>query len=92
MSRALQRTAADLVRAVGNVAALPAVDAAVRRRAEQVAAELARAGTETHVLKRGDGDYLVTASGLGLFAREFGSVGVPATPFVGAAVSGAAKS
>jgi len=92
MSGTLQLTAADLIRALGKVTALPSVDAAVKRRAEQVALELARAGTETNVLKRGDGDYVVTVSGPGAFAREFGSLAAPAEPFVGAAVARVGKS
>jgi len=91
MNRALQLTGADLVRAVGSAAALPAVDAAVRGRAEKAAADLARAGTATRVLKRGDGDYLVTVSGSGVFAREFGAVDKPAEPFVAAALARAVK-
>jgi hypothetical protein len=91
MSRSVSSTGGDLVRALGNAAALPAVDGAVERRAEAVAAELARAGTETTVLKRGPGSYAVTVSGAGVFAREFGAVGAPAEPFVAAALEQAGK-
>jgi hypothetical protein len=91
MSRALQLTGADLVRAIGNAAALPAVDAAVARRAAAVAAELAAAGTGTEVLKHGDSDYVVTVTGADVFAREFGAVGTPGAPFVAAALQRAGK-
>jgi hypothetical protein len=91
MSRMSRLTGGDLVRTIGNIAALPAVDDALKRSAEAVAAELARAGTETEILKRGDGDYLVVASGQGLFAREFGTVSAPAAPFVGAAIASAVR-
>jgi hypothetical protein len=91
MSAALMLTGADLVRALGAVKALPAVDAAIARRADEVAGALAWAGTETRVLKRGDGDYLVTVSGAGVFAREFGSVAEPAAPFIAAALAEAGK-
>lgn len=91
MSGRQSTTGADFVRAVGNAAAFPAVDAAIKRRAEQVAAELARDGTTTRILKRGPGDYVVAASGQGVFAREFGSVDTPAAPFVGTAIARAGK-
>ena len=66
------------MRALG-AAAAPAVDRAVRRRAEDVAAAArAEAGDGVVTRVRGrDGGYLVSIEGQGLFAREFGSVDRP---------------
>ena len=86
----LDLTGADLIRALGDIARRPAVDAAVRDRAEQLAADVARAtgGPVTaRVLRRGDGNYVVDVSGPGLFAREFGSLAAPPDPVVGPAVA-----
>jgi hypothetical protein len=73
MSDALRITGADLVRALGGV--IPAVDEAVRARAEARAAELAADGMTTRVLRRGEGSYVVEVTGEGLFEREFGQIG-----------------
>jgi hypothetical protein len=66
-------TGADLIRALGG--SLPAVDDAVRAKAEARAAELARGGIATRVLRRGEGAYTVEVTGEGLFEQEFGQVG-----------------
>jgi hypothetical protein len=80
-------TRGDLIRALGAmVAARPSVDAAVRSRAEAIAARINAAGVEAHVVRRGRADYVVEARGTGLFAREFGSIDAPAEPVVGPAV------
>jgi hypothetical protein len=61
---ALDLTRAGLIRALGGaLAARPAVDAAVRARAEAIAARLGEAGAEARVVRRGDGDYAVEAGG-----------------------------
>jgi hypothetical protein len=73
MSDALRITGADLVRALGGVT--PAVDEAVRARAEARAAELASDGITTRVLKRGKGSYAVEVTGEGLFEQQFGRFG-----------------
>jgi hypothetical protein len=54
---------------------MPAVDEAVRGRAEARAAEIARDGVTTRVLRRGEGRYSVEISGEAVFAREFGQMG-----------------
>jgi hypothetical protein len=71
---AMKVTGADLIRALGG--ALPAVDDAVRARAEARAAELARDGVATRVLRRGQGAYAVEVIGEALFEQEFGQLGV----------------
>jgi hypothetical protein len=70
---AMKVTGADLIRALGG--ALPAVDDAVRTRAEARAAELARDGVTTRVLRRGPGGYTIEVTGEGLFEQEFGQLG-----------------
>lgn len=81
--RTLELTGRDLVRALTTaIVARPAVDAAVRSRAERTAARAAEAGVEARVVRRGHADYTVEASGPGLFAREFGSLDAPAEPLV----------
>jgi hypothetical protein len=85
---AIDLTGGDLLRALANVAARPAVDAAVRQRADAVAEEIeARANgagigpaTVVRVLREGPGDYAVTVSAPGVFARAFGSADKPAEP------------
>ena len=80
-------TGADLVRALGGLTRRPAVAAALRARAETLAAAIEDAGGVTaSVAERGAGDFVVTASGPSLFAREFGSLDRPAEPVVAAAV------
>ena len=84
---ALDLTGNGLIRALGAaIAARPSVDAAVRAKAESIAARIAEAGVEARVVRRGHGDYAVEATRSGLFAREFGSLDAPAEPVVGAAV------
>jgi hypothetical protein len=82
-------TAEDLVRALRGLTRRPAVGAALRERAEALAAAIAEAGGEgvsATVAERGPGEMIVTASGPGLFAREFGSLAAPAEPVVAPAV------
>ena len=87
MTPALSLTGADLVRALSDIAALPAVDKAVRERADAVARALATDRVTTRVLRRGPGDYVVSVSGEGLFAREFGSQTAEAEPAIHAAIA-----
>jgi hypothetical protein len=83
---AMDLTRSGLIRGLeAAIAARPAVDAAVRARAETIAARIAEAGVEARVVRRGHADYAVEASGPELFAREFGSLDAPAEPVVGAA-------
>ena len=82
-------TGADLVRALRGLSRRPAVRVALRERAEAVAAAIAEAGGEgvtATVVERSAGEAIVTASGPGLFAREFGSLDAPAEPVVAPAV------
>lgn len=52
-----------LIRALGGaLAGRPAVDAAVRARAEEIAARMVAAGAEVRVVRHGPGDYAVEAS------------------------------
>jgi hypothetical protein len=87
---ALDLTGADLIRALGDVTKRPAVDGAVRARAEALAGEIERqaggAPTTVRVIRRGPSDYAVTVSAPGLFAREFGSLATPPDPLIGNAV------
>lgn len=85
---ALSLIGADLIRAL---AALPSVDNAVRERAEALARAIAADGLVTRVLRHGAGDYVVTAAGEGLFAREFGSVAAAAEPAIGSAIARMAR-
>jgi hypothetical protein len=84
-------TSGDLVRALGSLTARPAVDAAVRTRAEMLAERIeARAGGEVadvRVVRRGPAAYAVEVSAPNLFGREFGSLDKPADPLIGAAVA-----
>ncbi len=75
-------TGSDLVRALGHAVALPAVDDAVRRRADEIARTVAGDGLVTRVLRRDAGDYVVSVEGPNLFAREYGAVDRPANPMV----------
>lgn len=82
-------TGADLVRALRGLSRQPAVRAAVRERAETLAVaieEIGGEGVAVTVAERSAGDVIVTASGPGLFAREFGSLAAPAEPVVAPAV------
>lgn len=73
MTSALSITGADLIRALRD--ALPAVDDAVRARADARVAKLARDGVATRVLRRGEGAYTVEVAGDSLFERTFGALG-----------------
>ena len=87
MNDALKLTGADLVRALGR--ASPAVDRAARQHAEEVAETVREAaGVVTRVLRRGNGDYVVSIEGEGLFAREFGSVDGPGEAAIADAIAG----
>ncbi len=89
MSDALKLTGADLAQALGAVLASPAVDAAVRRRAEDVAGAVrAETGDAARVTRRGPGDYVVSVEGQGLFAREFGSLDRPGDAAIARAIAG----
>jgi hypothetical protein len=80
---AIDLTRAGLVRALeAAIAATPAVDRAVRSEADALAGRIADAGLAAHVVRRGQGDYAVEASGQGLFAREFGSHDAAAEPVI----------
>ena len=87
MKSSLALTGADLARAIGKVAGLPSVDAALRARADALAAEAAGEGIVTRVLRQGEGDYVVSVEGPGLFAREFGSLDRPAEPVIADAIA-----
>jgi hypothetical protein len=82
-------TSSDLVRALGSLTSRPAVDAALRERAEQLADRIeARAeAADVRVVRRGPADYAVEVSAPNLFAREFGSQDAPADPLIGAAIA-----
>ncbi len=91
MSDALKLTGSDLVRALGAVAASPAVDQAARRQAEEVARTVRDAagdGVVTRVSRRASGDYVVSVAGAGLFAREFGSVDASGDAAITQAIAG----
>ncbi len=91
MSDALKLTGADLVRALSAAVASPAVDRAVRQRAETVARAVAAAagnGVATRLTRRESGDYVVSVAGAGLFAREFGSVDKPGDAVIADAIAG----
>jgi len=89
---AIDITAGDLIRALGAmVAARPSVDAAVRAKAEAIAARVASAGVGARVVRRGHADHAVEATGTGLFAREFGSIDALAEPVVAPAAEGSAR-
>jgi hypothetical protein len=86
MSDTLRLTGGDLMRALGGLS--PAVDRAARGQAEEVARLLrAEAGMATRVTRRGNGDYVVSIEGQGLFAREFGSLDEPADPVIAQAIA-----
>jgi hypothetical protein len=82
-------TRADLVRVLGNIAARPAVDQAVRARADGLAARVTEVdpAATVRVIRQGPGDYLVAVSAPGLFAREFGGLDAPADPLIGPAIA-----
>ncbi len=86
---ALDLTMRDLIRALSRLTARPAIDRAVRERAEAVAKRVeAEAGgsVTAAVARRGEGAYVVAVSGPDLFAREFGSVDRAPDPVIGPAV------
>jgi len=93
MNDALKITGTDLARALARATTSPAVDAAVRARAEDVARDVGNAveGVTTPVMRRDAGDYVVSIAGQGLFAREFGSVAGPPDPVIAAAIAGLRK-
>ena len=87
MNDALKLTGADLLWALGR--ASPAVDQAARRHAEDVALLVhEETGVATRVTRRGDGDYVVSVEGQGLFAREFGSLDAPGDLVITDAIAG----
>jgi hypothetical protein len=90
MTDALKITGNDLARALARAALSPAVDAAVRTRAETVARDAGAGvdGVTTRVLRRDTGDYVVSIEGPGLFARAFGSLDAPADPAIADAIAG----
>ncbi len=91
MNDARRLTADDLARALAGAAMRPAVDRAVRARAEAVARTVgaeAGGGVVTRVLRREAGDYVVSVEGQGLFARAFGSVDKPGDPAIAEALAG----
>jgi hypothetical protein len=81
----LDLTGAALVRVL-TAAAEAAVDTALRRRAEGLAAELADAG-ETEAGRKAPGEYGVTLTAPGLFAREFGGAAGPGEPVLAPALA-----
>ncbi len=80
----LDLTRRDLIRALR-----PAVDGAVRARAEALARRIEDAAPDVTATTEGreDGGTVVTVSGPGLFAREFGSIDQAAEPVIGPAVA-----
>ena len=85
---ALDLTRGDLIRTLRRIGRGPAIDAAVRAKAEGLAARIGEAGNVTaQARRRGEGDYVVTVSGPGLFAREFGGVDRAPRPVIGPAVA-----
>jgi hypothetical protein len=86
---ALDLTTRDLIRALSRLTARPALDGAVRGRAEAVAKRIEATGGNltVDVVRRGEGAYVVAVSGPDLFAREFGSVDHAPEPIVGPAVA-----
>jgi hypothetical protein len=89
----LDLTRADLIRALGRIAERPAVDRAVRARAEALAGAIGEADpvVVARVLSRGPAVHVVAVSGPGLFAREFGALAEPAGPLIGRAIAHAAS-
>ncbi len=90
MNHARMLTAGDLARALGG-AVTPAVDRAVRRRAEDVARaaqEAAGDGIVTRISRQESGDYVVSVAGQGLPAREFGALDAPGDAAIADAVAG----
>ena len=86
--KARDLTRDGLVRALGDLAARPAVDGAVKASAERVADRIAARGVSAAVRRRGAGDQVVTATGPGLFTREFGGVDRASDPVVGPVLDG----
>jgi len=87
MSDAATVTGGDLSRMLGDLAALPGVDAAVKAQADELAASISGEGITTRVLQRGAGTYTVEVSGEGLFEREFGSQSQAAEAPIAAALA-----
>jgi hypothetical protein len=87
MSRALQLTGNDLVRALRNAVA-PSIDRVARARAERIAARNGGDGATTRTLRRAEGRYVVTVTGDSPFAREFGALKAPPRPVIAPAVRG----
>jgi hypothetical protein len=87
---ALDLTRSDLIGTLRRIGRRPAVDGAVKAKAEGLAARIAEAGgVAARASRRGAGDYVVTVSGPGLFAREFGGVDQAPRPVIGPAVQAA---
>ncbi len=85
--RALDLTRGDLIRTLKRIGRRPAIDGAVRAKAEALAARIAETGgVAAQASRRGDGDYVVAVSGPGLFAREFGGVDRAPSPVIGPAI------
>jgi len=77
-------TRGGLIRALRPaVAALPAIDAALRAHGDAIAERAEAAGVDAHVVRRGRGRHAVVLRGPGLFARTFGSVDAPADGAIG---------
>jgi hypothetical protein len=85
---ALDVTQADLLRVLREVASRPAVDRAVRARANEVAAAIEGEGrgASARVVRRGVSDYSVVVSAPNLLAREFGDAGGAPDPVIGPAI------
>ena len=83
-------TGADLIHALRGLTRRPAVAAALRQRADALAAAIEDAGGVTASVGEGAGGPVVTASGPGLFAREFGALDAAPAPVIGPAVAAAA--
>jgi len=83
---ALDLTRGDLIRTLKRIGRRPAVEDAVRATAESLAARIAETGVTAQASRRGEGDYVVTVTGPGLFAREFGGVDRAPQPVIGPAI------
>lgn len=91
---ALDVTRIDLVRALANVVTRPAVDQAVRTRAETLAERIEAAGAgavSARVERRAGSHYEVVVAGPDLFGREFGSLDREAEPVVAPAIDTSRK-
>jgi hypothetical protein len=85
---ALDVTQNDLLRTLRQVASRPAVDRAVRARADEVAAAIEERGegTSARVVRQGASDYAVVVSAPNLLAREFGGAEAASDPLIGPAL------